>query len=43
MNSIFCYGIFPDEKQQLADTKRGFYSIHSLNKKRKKRGKAIER
>lgn len=38
-NAIFCTNIFPDEKEQLADTKNGFYSIHSQEKKKKKKKK----
>jgi hypothetical protein len=45
MRSIICYNIFPDEKDQQVNN-RGFYSIHSENKKirrKKKRDKSDER
>ena len=32
-DAVICHNIFPSEKEQLADTKRGFYSIHSEIKK----------
>jgi hypothetical protein len=41
-DAIICHNIFPDEKDMLADTKKGFYSIYSENKKSKKRRKKNE-
>jgi hypothetical protein len=38
-NAIICHNIFPDEKEQLADTKNGFLSIYSENKKRRRKKK----
>ena len=36
MDAIICQNIFPDEKS-LNTTPKGFYSIHSENKKRRKK------
>lgn len=38
-DAIICANIFPNEKEQLADTKRGFYLAYSENKKLRKRKK----
>lgn len=35
-DAVVCQHIFPDEKEMLADTKNGFLSIYSENKKLKK-------